>query len=104
MTKFSSIILPSSSGYPPTCCWGGIHRSTTAFYRIHPRLKKPWYSAKADKRYPITRESGTYFSNKCLYCPYMRYHLSAPCVDLQTREIERRSTLRVRKTHGRSDV
>ena len=36
-------------GYPPTCCWGGIHRSTTAFYRIHPRLKKPWYSAKADK-------------------------------------------------------
>src|SRR3989338_8685283 len=36
-------------GYPPTCCWGGIHRSATAFYRIHPRLKKPWYSAKADK-------------------------------------------------------
>ena len=35
-------------GYPPTCCWGGIHRSATAFYRIHPRLKKPWYSAKAD--------------------------------------------------------
>ncbi|MBI5024356.1 MAG: hypothetical protein HZC18_05065 [Candidatus Omnitrophica bacterium] len=34
----------------------------------------------------------------------MRYHLSAPCVDLQTREIERRSTLRVRKMHGRSDV
>src|SRR3989338_3020322 len=47
-------------GYPPTCCWGGIHlfdippfkeisNSTTAFYRIHPRLKKPWYSAEADK-------------------------------------------------------
>src|SRR3989338_9342404 len=36
-------------GYPPTCCCGGIHRSATAFYRIHPRLKKPWYSAKADK-------------------------------------------------------
>src|SRR3989338_3126087 len=62
MAKFSSIILPYSSGYPPTCCWGGIHlfdippfkeisNSTTAFYRIHPRLKKPWYSAKADKKY-----------------------------------------------------
>src|SRR3989338_8551176 len=52
MAKFSLIILPHSSGYPPTCCWGGIHRSTTAFYRIHPRLKKPWYSAKADKPTP----------------------------------------------------
>src|SRR3989338_751098 len=62
MAKFSSIILPYSSGYPPTCCWGGIHlfdippfkeisNSTTAFYRIHPRLKKPLYSAKADKKY-----------------------------------------------------
>src|SRR3989338_5574878 len=48
-------------GYPPTCCWGGIHlfdippfkeisNSATAFCRIHPRLKKPWYSAKADKK------------------------------------------------------
>ena len=47
-------------GYPPTCYFGGIRlfdippfkeisNSATAFYRIHPRLKKPWYSAKADK-------------------------------------------------------
>jgi len=47
-------------GYPPTCYFGGIRlfdiplvkeisNSATAFYRIHPLLKKPWYSAKADK-------------------------------------------------------
>ena len=36
-------------GYPPTCRFGGIRRSATAFCRVHPRLKKPWYSAKADK-------------------------------------------------------
>src|SRR3989338_2760176 len=34
---------------------------------------------------------------KMYFEPMVRYHLSAPCVDLQTREIERRSTLRVRK-------
>jgi hypothetical protein len=50
-------------GYPPTCYFGGIRRSATAFYRIHPRLKKPWYSAKVDKKYFRAFEELVFYAN-----------------------------------------